>query len=418
MALYKYPYKGKYKNIIQDWGDKEYCEQIEKQIDDWLKQFEEEDKCIAIRLLEKFKMYRQKLLSEKIKELYGKFCEQFTWANQIKTVFMLADLKNRLSNSTQFACEFQKVTNLNINDDILRIEDKDVETLNNKLVFIDDYSGSGESFIESLDLIIETNNKFRNFEYIFLVINISETALFNIKVYSRDNNLDVKIISVETSLKAFQENYIFNTNEYKLFKEKYLDICKYLEITSRPFGYRNSEALIAFDVCVPNNNLSLFREKSELYNPLIYRRPPQGDELYEHNKKKTQEYYLQHKFKATRPIFNFRLFLFIVYCTTFGQRLNISKTCKTFGLTMSQYAERIELCRKNNLLTIKDERYVLGRNFDETFSETFSSIREFRELKKIVKKIISGEFVITEEEFCDIIKYTPVDFEKRFQGYK
>ena len=413
MALYKYNYEGKYKYIIQDWGDREYCEELEYKIDEWLEQFREEDKIIALRLLGKFQMYRQKLLSEKIHVLYNLLLEQFEWAQYLKTFFMLVDLKDKISNSMLFACEFQKTTGININRNIIGLSEDDIESLDNKIVFIDDYSGSGSNFIESIDLLIDKNSNFRNFEFVFLVVNISEIALTNISEYAKENRLKIKIIHTEVSSKAFKENYIFNTREYKIFKEKYYNICKELLITSNPFGFMNSEALIAFDKCVPNNNLSMFREKSNIYNPLIYRERPNEDYLYKMNKEKKNSYLIEHQFKNTKPIFNFNLICFIIYCIKYGQRLNISKTCKKFGMTATQYNDKIKLCLINDLIKIEDERYILGNNFDKVFL----TCRINKNIVKIARLIINDKINFTEETFCDIINYTPVDFENRFKGY-
>ena len=129
-----------------------------------------------------------------------------------------------------------------------------------------------------------------------------------------------------------------------------------------------SESLIVFDNCVPNNNLSLFREKSEKYLPLIYRQRPNSDELYENSKNKARNYILERKYQATKSIFDFKLMLFIIYCVLYGQRLNISKTCKRFGMTASQYFEKIEFCKINNLVEIQDEKFTLGKNFEKTFA--------------------------------------------------
>ena len=57
MALYKYNYEGKYKYIIQDWGDLEYCEQLEYQIDEWLKQFKEEEMTPYAMLFTRHQLY-------------------------------------------------------------------------------------------------------------------------------------------------------------------------------------------------------------------------------------------------------------------------------------------------------------------------------------------------------------------------
>lgn len=369
MALYKYSYKGKYKNIIQDWGDKEYCEDLEEKIDIWLQQFNDEDKVIAIRLLEKFTMYRQKLLAEKIKDLYHSFIKEFEWANEIKTFFMLENLKNKLSNSTAFACEFQKAIEVNIGHHILEVEDKTISSFEQKIVFIDDFAGTGSTFIETIDLLINKNNVFREFEIVFLVVNISETALLNIKTYKEKNNLNICIIKTDVSQKAFKENYIFNSREFSYFRNKYFNICKSLSVAVYPFGYLNSESLIAFDSCVPNNNLSLFRDKSNKYISLFYRRRPQEDDFCKHNQSKRKNYIDKNQFKSTGSIFDFQLMLFIIYCVKFGQRLNISKTCKTFGMTATQYKKKIDFCLSNTLIKIDNERYTFGNNFDTIFEK-------------------------------------------------
>ena len=83
-------------------------------------------------------------------------------------------------------------------------------------------------------------------------------------------------------------------------------------------------------------------------------------------------------------------------------------------MTASQYFEKINFCRINNLIDIENEKYVLGRNFENVFANN----KKNKNLVKIVKNLIMSNFTIPEQTFCDIINYTPMDFEKRFQGYK
>ena len=178
---YAEQYEGKYKDIISNWGNKSDCEEYEIKIDKWLAQFENEDREIALKPLSKFQMYRRIYLEDKIKELYERLLKHLK-GEKAKSVFMFLNRTDRIANSTFFAFECTKVfKDITINQDIKELTDEELNFLKNKIVLIDDYIGSGQSFINTMDYLIDRHPKMKEFNFDILVVNISEVGLKKLK---------------------------------------------------------------------------------------------------------------------------------------------------------------------------------------------------------------------------------------------
>ena len=108
--------------------------------------------------------------------------------------------------------------------------------------------------------------------------------------------------------------------------------------------------------------------------------------------------------------YSFKTQLFVLYCTLQGKSLGFAETCKVFGFTYSQFSEKLSFVLKNNLLKQSGEKFEIGVNFENAFKEK-------QLINSIIKNIANGRIYVDKKEFCDIIKYTPLDFEKRFKGY-
>ena len=412
MAKYSEKYEGKYKDIISDWGNNSDCLEFETKIDEWLKQFEDEDRDVALRLLSKFQMYRRIYLENKIKELYERLLK-YLKGERVNSFFMLLNMSDRLANSAFFASECKKtLENITIHQDIKSLTDEEIDMLNNRIILIDDYIGSGDSLINTIDYLIENHPQMRKFEFDILVINISELGLQNIKTYRNSNSLKIALAYCDLSSKAFKENYIFNTQEYETTRNKYKDLCDKYNIKF-PFGYQETEALIAFDSCIPNNNLATFRDEGQCegkkLNPLFKRKISFKDDITRHREQKAYMRRSEISIKEDDN-FNFQTQIFVLYCAVQGKKLELGKACKLFGFTFSQFNSKLDFVLKNQLLIQAGEKFILGPNFEKSFKRT-------RLINSIIKNILNSRIYVDEKDFCDIINYTPIDFENRFKDY-
>lgn len=180
-----------------------------------------------------------------------------------------------------------------------------------------------------------------------------------------------------------------------------------------PFGYKETEALIAFDVCIPNNNIATFRAEENSENrklePLFKRNISFKDDIVKLRERKilTRKIKLQPKRKGE---YSFTTQLFVLYCLLQGKSLELKETCKVFGLTYSQFSDKLSFVLKNNLLKQSGDKFVIGPNFENAFKEK-------RLINSIINNIANGRIYVDKKEFCDIINYTPLDFEQRSKGY-
>lgn len=136
-----------------------------------------------------------------------------------------------------------------------------------RLVIIDDFIGTGLSFIEFFNnKILSYKDKFRK---IYLVgIAAMDFGLNNIE----KNDLDVVIKIPESNIfkKAFSsEASYFGYRNYK----KYREFCyKYgANLTRDPLGYGNSQSLVSFSYGTPNNTLPIIWGNKNNWIPLIPR---------------------------------------------------------------------------------------------------------------------------------------------------
>lgn len=412
MTKYREKYEGKYKDIISDWGNKSDCEEFEIKIDKWLSQFESNDREVALRLLSKFQMYRRIYLENKIKELYVRL-QKHLKGEKVNSFFMLLNATDRLANSSFFAFECKKtLKDVTIHQDLKLLTDDEIDLLDNKIVLIDDYVGTGQSFIKTIKYLINEHPKMKEFQFLLLVVNISELGKQNIQEFLNINHLRIKLAYCDLSSKAFKEKYIFDTNEFESIRNRYKELCDTLHI-DMPFGYQETEALIAFDTCIPNNNIATFRSEGyyedKNVTPLFKREANFKDAISKLRERKVLTRRLN-SYSKVEDIFNFRTQLFVLYCVLQGKKLEASKICRLFGFTNSQFNDKLNFVIINKLLVQAGEKFETGPSF-------YNSFRNKSIVNKIIKNILDGEIRVDEKEFCDIINYTPVDFENRFKGY-
>lgn len=397
--------------IVKDWGTKEEREVYSKEIDEWLAQFDEEERLLEYELLKHFQMYRGSYLKFKIDILKDKFYNEISWAKDIDIFYGLKTIPGIVRNSDYFYFNFK----MRMSFEVFRIEDYVQEiylVANNKIVFVDDYSGSGDNFKYTIDYLISKEPNFKNFEIVFMVVNISELSLTNIQSYAETNSLNIKIIYVDISKKAFTSGYIFSEEEYASKRVEYYNQCIKFNVDSSAFGYKITEALIAFDLCVPNNNLAMFRETNDKYKALFARKRPKKSILHKNLSNKEKIYDEEHKYNYLSYLSDFKTILFAIYCHIKGTELDISKGCEVFGMSPNQFNKKINECILNSFIKKGNNCYQMERGFYRVIKDKYLN------LKEIVNSIISKEIEVNDQEYCGIINYTPLDFEKRFKGYK
>lgn len=130
------------------------------------------------------------------------------------------------------------------------------------IIFIDDFSGTGDSFIKYLEKDIDI---YKNKHLILIVVAIMKKAVTNINEFAKRHSFKIDFLKKDEMDKIFTEDTI---NE----KENLIKKSKKLEINDNYIlGYEESESLLAFYNNTPNNTFGIFWFKTD-HNKVIFPR--------------------------------------------------------------------------------------------------------------------------------------------------
>ena len=403
--------KIKYHSITHRWGNDTFCKDFSKQLEDWLQQFSDEEKPLMLILLKNFYYYTTERIDAKVKELNKQFKINYS-EDYEKTVFSGIEKDFGVGFSNLICNSFWAKNGLYDRFESNLVELLRCEQVPNVISIIDDYSGTGGTFIKYLCKLKNINPQIKCSRIYFLVLHISEDALINIKSFSKEEGLQVNCIYLHKSNRAFEQGYIFSEIDAKLEEKKYLNICENHKIDlSKAFGYREIAALVSFEYNTPNNTLGIFWNELDDFFSLFHRHKRHRTELDELRKKAKQNKNFRGKKLFVQDIEDPKLNSFMVYCVVWGKSFSVSRACFDFGLTQKQFYDLMAELIEEGYLEYEQGRMVASEKMKEyIFSSRFKNYKkiyyDLREEKKI-PITLNGED-----------KYIPIDFAKRFKGYK
>ena len=226
-----------------------------------------EDRVIVDKLIENFEYYSNYKINKFLKELYEKLIEINEGIED--TIFAFIRSDSGISNSSgDYWYEFKTLNNIEKYKCITNIERcKNWNKIKN-IVFIDDFSGTGNSFIKEIEFIKnrkKDNYIFKNKKIYFLTIAIMTDAIKKIKEEAEKYNFEFYSISIKNMDKILEKK-IFENSKKEIYKnneevEKRLrKLSEKLGISKHIMGYEGTQALVAFYNNTPNNTLGIFWE--------------------------------------------------------------------------------------------------------------------------------------------------------------
>lgn len=392
----------KYHTFTQNWGNTEECQVFAKRIDAWLKQFQNDEKPLMLNLLKHFKYYSERSLKQKVVELFGKFKESF------EDEFILAPLQKEygVGYSDFFFSVFWMNNNLKdcSEKNIFAIADNDRIIEIPALVFVDDYSGSGKSFMNFHKKLLKKNERLKNKKIFFLTIASSSIAIETISEYATENGYDIIFITLEKQVRAFLDNYLYKKIESEIKRRQYEEICKKHSILDMNiFGFDQIEALISFEYNTPNNTLGILWHDLDDFCCLFKRHRKQQTTLRIMQEENKQRDTIKQLKTGIHNIDEPRVNIFLLYIVVAGKRFSVMQACKELGLCLNQIEE---------LLTkaISDGYITMGSGFPEATGKLKKYMFSSR-LAQYKKILISQDLV--EEKTPEIHKgsnYIPSNF--------
>lgn len=238
--------------------------------DNWISKIPDEYKELSLILIQNLEYYPKKLTNKLLIELHSKLKELPTISDDNTIYAYIKSKDGKTNSSNEYWAMYKLFNDLNREicyENINAIKDWQWNHVQN-IVFIDDFSGTGQSFIKELQ---KSERRYYGKNIYFITICIMEDAIEKIKDYSQKKNINIFPINYYMQKKTFTRN-LFNDNMNA--KDLLLKLTVYLKIPKQesPLGFNESESLVAFHNNTPNNTLPVIRYDTEEYTSLFPRR--------------------------------------------------------------------------------------------------------------------------------------------------
>ncbi|CUP26755.1 phosphoribosyltransferase-like protein [Blautia obeum] len=342
----------KYENITASWGGMRVREEFAERIDAWLKAFPTCEHSFLLELLSEFYYYSEEQIAKKVVELYNLFEKEFT--GDINEVVFTKIIKEQgIAFSDILFTTFWLKNNIsNAENNILGL--LEAGQIPKELVIVDDYSGTGKSFIKTVNKMLQTNGEVKNSQVYFLTLHITERALKMIREYEKELGIPIKVFYLDCTEEVFKTDYIYNKIEAEYKKRDYIKICERQEVKENYIlGYEDVESLITFYYNTPNNTLGLFWQNLGEFVALFPRRERKRTSLSRmqreaQNRKRRDQEVVIYGIPETK------LKIMLLYCLGQEKGISVEDFKQKFGLNSDQ--------AYNALKTMLDEGYVYNRN--------------------------------------------------------
>lgn len=343
----------KYEYLTSRWGGMKLRKEMEPRIESWLSGFSEEEQKLMLDLLSNFHYYSEKRMNEKVEELYKEFVESYT-GNPADVIFTKIIKEQGASFSDIFSSAFWFQNNLYdyMEPNILSLLEEG--SVPGTLVIVDDYSGTGKTFIKTIDKFIEKNRNIITTSLYFLTLHITQRAIKQIEEYSKEIGVQIKIISLEISDEAFKSGYLFEEGQAFKHKKYYSDICTRHSINEKfVFGFEDVASLVAFYYNTPNNTLGLFWHDLTDFIALFPRHKKEQTSLKQ-MQKDAQDRKNRREQIVIFGIDDARLAAIMAYCIANGTNVSLANMKHDFGLTPEQLDSILEEMIKKEYIYVEN----------------------------------------------------------------
>ncbi len=324
----------KYEDITSRWGGMKIREDFAERIDKWLQAFSEEEHPFLLELLMQFYYYSEERIKEKVVQLFDAFLKNYQ--GDVKEVIFTKIIKEQgVACSDILFISFWMQNNVysSAENNILGL--LKTEQIPKDLVVVDDYSGTGKTFIKTVDKMLQVNASTKNINFYFLTLHITHLAVRQIEEYAKSVGIIIEIISLDYSDEVFKKNYIYSEIEAEQKKRYYMELCSKHTIEKYVLGFEDVASLVAFHYNTPNNTLGIFWQDLMGFSALFPRKKKQTTTLsvMQRNAK-------NRKNKGEAPVIygieDGKMVVMLIYCLGQTQGISIDDFMTTFGLTAIQ----------------------------------------------------------------------------------
>ncbi len=404
----EYPSKPRHESITRTWGNMKFRHDFGVKIDNWLNQFEDSEKPMMLNLLKHFCYYTEIGVNEKVVALHNKFKSEY-FQDVPNAIYTKIYKKSGAGFSDIVFISYWKNNGLydsaipNIFD---ILQDNVTPPV---LVIIDDYFGTGNTFLKMMDKIIAICPEIINSTIYFLTIHGTGVGVTNIFEYRDQHTLNLHVISFEQSYETFKNDYIYPQVEAEIAKREYLEICQRHSVNlNYQLGYEQIQSLVAFEYNTPNNTLGIFWHSVDDFVSLFKRHQKQRTMLADLKQKAGMNRMAQLMPPIAYNIDAGKYNLFLVYCICWGKQFSITRACLDFGWTSEQLDYALRYIIRQGYIKVENEIIIP--------TEALSS----HLFKSRIKDFQKYYYQLRSEDKIPLIEtgYIPKNFEDKFAGYK
>ena len=232
----------------------------------WCSQMSHEILEIINKLLANFDYYSHAAVNDYLKKSHQRLMEDYDLELEYTAFVILPNQRGTLNSSVSYILEYQHINGISKYNIVLDFRDiipylEKIKTI----ICIDDFCGSGKTFLDFIKKYLEYLTG-KNIYYV--VIHTMQDAKNEIYSFSKENDVDINIISTNISDKAFSINYDLGNR-----KETFIRESGKIGIKSQyVLGFNGSEALVSFYNDTPNNTLGVFWKETSMNTPLFPRK--------------------------------------------------------------------------------------------------------------------------------------------------
>lgn len=244
---------------------KEFSEKFDK----WIMQIPKDRRDIVKTLILNMSYYSNETANKWLKNLHNDLlmCDNVTDDN---TIYVFIKSNDGLSNSSNdYWTNYKAINRINKN---LCVENMNAITeyqwgFIDNIVFIDDFSGTGKSFIKELK---RNPKRYSGKRVFFIALNIMQFAIDNINDFASKHKIEIVFLISDIQKKAFERKLF--SNESKIKKDIEAMSEKFKIPKHEILGFEESESLVAFYNNTPNNTLGFIRYDTDSYCSIFPRR--------------------------------------------------------------------------------------------------------------------------------------------------
>lgn len=238
----------------------------------WLDQIPEDIQPLVHELLEGLYYYTHDYANELLHGLHLELCEKHCIKDD-DTIYTFIEAKDSKSNSSNdYWTEYKFINKINTEICITnpdKLENEFWDHINN-IVFIDDCSGTGETFY---NYISKRKDRYIDKNIYFIAIHMMTEAIEEINKVLGELGILVTTISATIQEKAFTPFHFKNKTKADEAKKIISEVSHKFGIDKdHILGYANSESLMVFYNNTPNNTLGIIRYDTKTYTSLFPRR--------------------------------------------------------------------------------------------------------------------------------------------------